>query len=311
MKVLITGVDGFIAANLAKLMIERGHEVTGMALNRKGATSLDALNIKCRVEYGDVTDAAFVERVINSTEAQIVYHLAAVSIVRKAAANPALCLRTNIVGTINVLDACAKAGHVEACVVASSDKAYGDHDGHAYGETDELKPTGTYEVSKACADLITRTYPGGHCRMMVTRCGNVYGPGDLNWSRLVPNSIRNAINGMPPVIHADAWNYRREWVYVRDACMAYEAIAEKGYGGEAYNIGSGVTTSAGDIATEIANSMGAPMPIIAGALMCREIPEQALNCTKIAELGWECAFSHEIGLQDTIKWYTAYLRWPR
>lgn len=308
MRVLIFGADGFLGANLAKLMIERGHEATGTALNRKGATSLDALDVKCRVEYGDVTDPSFVERVINSTEAQIVYHLAAVSIVRKAAANPALCLRTNIMGTVNVLDACAKAGHVEACVVASSDKAYGDHDGHAYGEEDELKPTGAYEVSKACADLIARTYPGGDCRMMVTRCGNLYGPGDLNWSRLVPNSIRNAVNGKPPVVHADAWDYRREWLYVQDACTAYALIADKGTGGEAYNVGSGFTMTAGDMATSIAMLMGSPMPVTGGSLRCSEIPEQALDCTKIRDLGWNPVPSFNLRLAETIQWYSHYLQ---
>ncbi len=311
MRIVITGADGFIGANLARLMIERGHEVTGLALDRKGATSLDALNVKCRIEYGDVTDAAFVDRVINSTEAQAVFHLAAISIVRKAATNPALCLKTNIVGTINILDACARAGHVESVVIASSDKAYGDHGGLVYIETDELRPIGVYETSKACADLLARTYPSGNCRIMVVRCGNVYGPGDLNWSRLVPNSIRNAVNGCPPQIHADAWSYRREWVYVPDACVAYETIAKLGKGGQAYNVGSGITMAAGEMATEIASSMGAPMPVMGGALGCSEIPEQALDCTKIAQLGWSSAISFERALEQTIRWYTHYLRWPR
>lgn len=156
MRTLVTGADGYLGANLCKALIERGHEVTGTSLNRKESTSLDALIVKCRVEFGDVTDTAFVERVISSSEADWVFHLAAVSIVRIAQASPARALNTNIMGTVNVLEACRHLP-VKSVVVASSDKAYGYH-GRPYVEDFALLPTAPYETSKACADMIARCY---------------------------------------------------------------------------------------------------------------------------------------------------------
>lgn len=300
MRCLVTGADGFLGANLVKLLLDEGHEVTGTALNRKGYTSLDALGVKCRVEYGDIREREFIERVVNASEPEWVFHLAAVSIVKHAAADPLRCYQTNIIGTANVLQA-AKGARV---VVASSDKAYGDHGGALYVETDALKPGGVYEISKACADMIARG-----AGAMVTRCGNIYGMGDLNWSRLVPNSIRLAYYGMPPQVHAGAWQYKREWVFVQDVCAAYMAIAERGQAGEAYNIGSGVVMTAGDMAVTIADKMGAPPPVLNDALPCGEIPEQALDAAKLRALFWEPDWPLEQALNETMKWYRRYSRW--
>jgi len=127
MRALISGAEGFLGANLCKALLAQGHDVTALSLNRQKHTSLDALGVECRTEYGDVTDAVFVERVIAASEAEWVFHLAAVSIVRIAQASPALALRTNILGTLNVMEACRKLPGVKSIVVASSDKAYGDH----------------------------------------------------------------------------------------------------------------------------------------------------------------------------------------
>jgi len=310
MRCLVTGADGFLGANLVKLLLDEGHEVTGTALNRKGYTSLDALAVKCRVEYGDVTDLTFIERVLNATEAQWVFHLAAVSIVRQAAANPRRCYETNIMGTVNLLEACSRAQGIDAVIVASSDKAYGDNGGALYAETDELKPKGIYEVSKACADLIARSY-AGKMNVIVTRCGNLFGPGDLNWSRLVPNSIRLAYQGYPPQIYAAADAYKREWVYVKDACRAYLLLAQKGRRGEAYNVGSGWVSTASNIAYIIANVFQSPEPVMVDPLKCGEIVSQALDSSKLRRLGWEPQDDMHIMLTDTCRWYTRYLRWPQ
>ena len=208
MKVLVTGAEGFLGANLCAELTARGHEVTAASLNRKGGTSLDALGVKTRIEYGDVTDMAFVDRIVSSSEADWIFHLAAVSIVRTAQSNPALALRTNILGTINVLESAKRTG--ARVLTASSDKAYGDHDGAEYIEWMSLKPTGAYEVSKTCADHIGQLYGA-----IVVRCANLYGDGDLNWSRLVPNSIRLALSGKSPQIYGDAIYNKREWLYVK------------------------------------------------------------------------------------------------
>ena len=311
MRALVTGGDGFLGANLVQALQRDGHEVTAMALNRKGVTSLDALGVKCRVEYGDITDREYVERVVNAVDPQWVFHLAAVSIVGRAAADPRRCYATNIMGTVNVLDACSKSMNVLAVVVASSDKAYGDHGNAEYVETAQLKPGGVYETSKACADMIARGYNGGGMRVMVTRCANLYGGGDLNWSRLVPNSVEHAINGHAPVVYANAWAYRREWVYVQDACKAYIALAYEGRGGEAYNVGSGEVLTAGDMAVLIADKCESPMPQLVDGLPCAEIPEQRLNWDKIAAMGWGPLVTLDEGLRETIAWYKRYLRWAQ
>lgn len=304
MRTLIFGADGFLGANLCRLLLEHGHEVTGTALNRKGHTSLDALKVDCRVEYGDVTDRAFVERVVNATEAEWVFHLAAVSIVRIAENDAYRALRTNILGTLNVLEACSCLP-VKAVVMASSDKAYGDYCGEPYTEDMPLRPGGAYETSKACADLIGQFYGRNGTRVMVTRCGNLYGPGDLNWSRLVPGSCRRAIRGEAPVINAGAWNYKREWLHVEDAARAYVTLAQKGESG-AYNVGTGDVMTAGDVAQHIAGIDGAPCPV-EQPVAFSEIPAQRLDATKVRGLGWAPGIGLAAGLLNVYDWYAEYL----
>jgi len=302
MRVLVTGAEGFLGANLCKELVERGHEVTGASLNRSGLTSLDALEVKCRIEYGDVTDADFVDRVITSSEPEWVFHLAAVSIVRVAQAAPALTLRTNILGTINVLEACSKLPWGKRVLIASSDKAYGDHGGKPYTENMPLKPTGAYEVSKTCADHIGLLYGA-----TVVRCANVYGAGDLNWSRLVPNSCRLALSGQAPQIYGDAAEAKREWLYIDDAVKAYILLAESGSPG-AYNVGSGEQYSPIDVADIITKHAVCMVPEwIEKKHAFYEIPVQVLDCNKIRMLGWEADCNIHTGLELTVDWYKDYL----
>jgi CDP-glucose 4,6-dehydratase len=303
MRVLITGGEGFLGANLAKELINQGHEVTVTSLNRSGLTSLDALGVKCRIEYGNVIDREFVNRVIASTEAEWVFHLAAISIVRIASASPALALETNIMGTLNVLDACELLG--AKCIIASSDKAYGDHKGVPYCEDMPLKPTGAYEVSKACADHIGQLY-----RAIVVRCANLYGPADLNWSRLIPNSIRRALHGETPQIYGDAISDKREWIYVDDAVKAYIRLAEKATPG-AYNVGSGAQMSPMEMGEQIAKMTGCEDPqMVSKDNEFYEIREQVLNCSKMYQLGWNAEYSILRGLTKTLQWYKEYFHLP-
>lgn len=301
LRALIFGADGYLGANLARYLLDRGHEVIGAALNRKGETSLDALDVSLRLEYGDVTDYAFVERLVNAYEPTHVFHLAAVSIVKIADANPARAFRTNILGTLNVADACKRAD--VRCIVASSDKAYGDNNGKPYFEETPFNPTGAYEISKASADMVARHYGA-----IVTRCANLYGPGDLNFSRLVPNACRHALKGEPPVVNRGAWNYKREWLYVKDACKAYITVAQKGCPGRAYNVGSGVVRSAGQVASYIAHIAGVPEPTEASRVQtCYEIPTQVMNSDRIHGLEWEHTTDLGDGLRKTLDWYAEYL----
>lgn len=302
MKALVTGAEGFLGANLCKELIAQGHEVTGTSLNRTKHTSLDALSVNCRIEYGDVTDPAFVDRVINSSEADWVFHLAAVSIVRIANALPARTLQTNIMGTVNVVDACQRM-HVKRVLVASSDKAYGDHGGLPYTEDMALKPTGAYEVSKTCADHIGMLYGA-----TVVRCANLYGPADLNWSRLIPNSCRLALRGEAPRIYGDAVNDKREWIYVQDAVNAYIHLAKHGEAG-AYNVGSNWQMSPLGVADVITSMLHTSIPeVVEKERKFYEIPTQALDCTKIISTGWQPEFDIYQGLMQTVNWYQVYLQ---
>lgn len=300
MRALVTGAEGFLGANLCKALVEQGHEVTAASLNRRGKTSLDALGVNTRIEYGDVTDTAFVERIVSSSEADWIFHLAAVSIVRAAQANPALALRTNILGTLNVLESAKRTG--AKVMVASSDKAYGDHNGAEYVEGMALKPTGAYEVSKTCADHIGNLYGA-----VVVRCANLYGDGDLNWSRLVPNSIRLALQGRAPQIYGGAVYNKREWLYVKDAVDAYIKLAEEGLPG-AYNVGSGEQASPLEVAEIVCGMIGSPFPeVVQKKRDFYEIPEQKLNCDKIRGLGWNPDTYLTTGLYQSIEWYREYL----
>lgn len=306
MNVLVTGADGFLGANLCAALLADGHDVVGAALNRKGRTSLDALGVDIRMEYGDVLDRDYLRRLVNAHEPRWVFHLAAVSIVRIAEADPYRCVATNVMGALNALDAC-RYGPVAALVVASSDKAYGDYGGVACTEDMELRPKGTYELSKALADVLAQGYARHlETRVVVTRCANLYGPGDLNWSRLVPNSCRRIWRGAPPQVHPGAWQYRREWLHVWDAVRAYMLLAELGSKGEAYNVGSGQTVTAGYVAKHLADLAGVRTPVESNVHV-REIPAQSLCSDRVHTLGWRPLVGLEHGLGDTLAWYRDYL----
>jgi len=301
MRALVFGGEGFLGANLARELVARGHEVTVTSLHRQNKTSLDALGVSCRVEYGDVTDYNFVERVISASEPDWVFHLAAVSIVRIASRSPLRTLNTNIIGTANVLEACNKLG-IKKVLVASSDKAYGDQNGVPYREDMPLKPTGVYEVSKACADNIAGIYDA-----IVLRCANLYGEADLNFSRLIPNSFRLALSGRSPEIYGDAVDARREWLYVEDAVCAYIALAENGLPG-AYNVGSGEQASPLEIGGLISQMTGSLSPEwVRKETEFYEIGQQMIDCTKILAIGWKPYTGIVAGLNKTSEWYKKYL----
>jgi len=309
MKAIVTGAEGFLGANLCKVLLAQGHQVTACSLNRANHTSLDALGVNCRIEYGDVTDASFVERVIAGCEAEWVFHLAAVSIVRIAQAAPAIALRTNILGTINVLEACRRLPGVKSVVCASSDKAYGDHGGKTYREDMPLLPVAPYEVSKAAADLIAQSYAATYgMNVKVTRCANLYGPADLNWSRLIPNSCRQSLRGLRPVVHQGTAHMQRDYLHVDDAVNAYIWLATCAVPG-VYNVGNGDVASTLEIALSIARLTGAPEPICEPKQQpFMEIPTQELDTAKIRNLGWESCIRLPDGLVRTVGWYNSYLR---
>jgi CDP-glucose 4,6-dehydratase len=310
---LITGARGFGGAWLAKALLERGEQVVSLDHDHpeRPHSTLGLLGIEADVAdtTGDVADIELLDRLIREHEVSAVFHLAAEAIVATVAASPVRAFETNVRGTWNVLEAC-RANGVERVVVASSDKAYGAHDELPYREDFPLKPTAPYEASKAAADLLARCYwPSYGVPVAVTRFANIYGGGDLNFSRLVPEAVCAAIDGRAPVLRSDG-SPERDLLYVEDAASAYLAIADAldrdDVRGEAFNAGGGQPYAVGEIVDLVVRLAGSDVePDIQGRGNPEgEIDRQFVDPTKLRErTGWEPRVGLEDGLERTIEWY--------
>jgi CDP-glucose 4,6-dehydratase len=265
------------------------------------------------VAHGDVGDGALIERVIGEYEVDTVFHLAAQAIVGIANRGPTPTFETNIRGTWTVLEACRRAG-VERTIVASSDKAYGSHEELPYRETLPLQPSYPYDVSKAAADLLARSYAHSFgLPVAVTRFANLYGGGDFNLSRLVPEAVLAAIAGRRPVIRSDG-TPERDFLYVEDAVEAYLAIADlldDGRGaGEAFNAGPGEPRSVQEVVELVCALAGTGVtPDVRGSgTPSGEISRQWVDASKLRDLtGWAPRVELEEGLSRTIAWYREHL----
>jgi CDP-glucose 4,6-dehydratase len=310
---LVTGARGFGGAWLAKALLERGEQVVSLDHDHpeRPHTTLGLLGIEADVAdaTGDLADTELLDRLIREHEVSAVFHLAAEAIVATVAASPVRAFETNVRGTWNVLEAC-RANGVERVVVASSDKAYGAHDELPYREDFPLKPTAPYEASKAAADLLARCYwPSYGVPVAVTRFANIYGGGDLNFSRLVPEAVCAAIDGRAPVLRSDG-SPERDLLYVEDAASAYLAIADAldrdDVRGEAFNAGGGRPYAVGEIVDLVVRLAGSDVePDIQGRGNPEgEIDRQFVDPTKLRErTGWEPRVGLEDGLERTIEWY--------
>jgi CDP-glucose 4,6-dehydratase len=313
---LVTGGRGFVGAWLLKELLECGEHVISfdVADERSGPSGLELLGIEDDVEEarGDLRDAELLERTLANGDVDAVFHLAAQTIVGTAAGSPAETFDVNVRGTWTLLEACRKRG-VGRVVVASSDKAYGAHDELPYREHFALKPTAPYEASKSAADLIARSYWHSYrVPVAVTRFANIFGGGDLNFSRLIPEAVSAAIDGRAPVIRSDG-SPVRDFLYVEDAVGAYLAIAgaldREEVRGEAFNAGGERPYAVGEVVELIARLSGSGVEAdIRGAGNPEgEIDRQYVDATKIRErVGWSPAISLEEGLRRTIEWYRAH-----
>jgi CDP-glucose 4,6-dehydratase len=311
--VLVTGADGLIGSHLSRRLLERGAEVVVVRRDRPPVGGLELQGIDRRVHAvaGDICDEGLIARTLAEYEIVDVFHLAAQTQVGVAARSPRSTFETNVRGTWIVLEACRGQG-VESVVVASSDKSYGRHDRLPYTEDAALAPVYPYDVSKAAADLITRSYwHTFELPVAVTRLANVYGGGDLNRARLIPETIGAALHGRAPVLRSDG-SPERDFLYVDDAVTAYLAIrgavssGEPGARGEPFNAGSGEARRVGDVVATICRLAGTGVtPEIRGAgVPANEIDRQWLDSAKLAGLtGWRPETSLEDGLRSTIEWY--------
>lgn len=274
----------------------------------------DGIEERCAIALADLTDHDAIVRVLNEHEVGEVFHLAAQAIVGTANRSPLGSWESNVRGTYTLLEACRTLGTVQRVVVASSDKAYGSHEELPYREDFALQPRHPYDVSKACTDLIARSYAYSYgLPVAVTRLANVYGPGDLNWSRIVPDTARALARGERPVIRSDGES-QRDYIYVEDAVDAYLAVAASldrpELSGRAWNGGSGRPYRVLDVVrTLIAVSGRDVEPDIQGeGTPAGEISRQYLDSSAMrAELGWEPRWELERGLRATWEWYREYL----
>jgi len=300
--ILITGIQGFVGSNLALHELARGHHVIGIVRDRNHKTRKDILS-KCSIVVGDICDLAVVDHAVGHYEVDVVYHLAANSIVSVGVNDPVANYRSNVMGTVNVLDSVRRINPRAKVVVASSDKAYGVHDTLPYTEDMKLNPGCPYSTSKSCTDLISQSFAKTYdLNINTVRCSNIYGPGDMNLSRLIPKSILRILRGERPVIYSGVAAYRRELIYVRDVCKAYSHLTEVGVPGEIYNIGINEFHTIEGIVNKITSIMGSEgVEIVEKEFP--EIPFQWMDGTKLSSLGWSPTVSLDDGLQLTIDWY--------
>ena len=310
----MTGGRGFGGSWLAKALLEAGATVVSFDRRSYRPSGLALLGIDADVvdETGELEDLERLSGLVEGERIDTVFHLAAQAIVGDANASPLPTFRANIEGTWNVLEA-ARRGAVERVVVASSDKAYGSHDQLPYTEDAALQPTYPYDVSKAAADLITRSYwHTFELPVAVTRFANIYGGGDLNFSRLIPEVVTAVLDGRRPVIRSDG-SPERDFLYVEDVAEAYMAIANalsaEQARGEAFNAGWGKPNPVREVVELVLELSGSDVePDFRGdGTPSGEIDRQFLDSTKIRKVtGWEPQVPLREGLERTIDWYTAH-----
>lgn len=315
-RVFVTGCTGILGSWLTLALVNVGASVVGLIRDRVPLSNLNLSGAVQRITAvdGDITDGELLERVLNEYEVEVVFHLAAQPLVRLANRAPAGTFEVNIKGTWLLLEACRRSATVKRIVVASSDKAYGDQDVLPYSEEAPLQGRHPYDVSKSCADLIAQTYATTYrLPIAVTRCGNIYGGGDLNWDRIVPGTMRSVLRGEAPVIRSDG-SPVRDYLYVDDIVDGYLRLAERlddpAVCGQAFNFGMDDPRSALNMAETIIALSDHPglKPVVLNQAS-HEIAKQFLSSEKAQRvLGWRAQYSLEDGLRRTLAWYREFLQ---
>lgn len=316
--VLVTGATGLLGGWMVKQLLECGAEVVCLIRDwvPKSAVIQTQLIQQTTVVRGDVREHALLERILGEYEIETVFHLAAQTTVPVANRNPLSTFETNIGGTWALLEACRRSPTVKQVVVASSDKAYGDQEILPYTEDMALQGRHPYDASKSCADLLAQAYAATYrLPVAITRCGNFYGGGDLNWNRIVPGTIRAALRGRRPVIRSDG-QYVRDYFYVEDAAAANLLLAQRmadnqTLQGQAFNFSYERQCTVLDLVRLILRLMASSLEPDIRNEPLNEIRSQHLSAAKARTvLGWQPLFTLEDGLTRTIEWYRALLTGP-
>jgi len=312
--VFVTGATGLVGGWVVRELLAAGADV--VCLVRDWVPRCELVTggsiEEVRVVRGDVRDQETVERTLGEYEIATVIHLAAQTTVGVANRNPVSTLDVNIRGTWALLEACRRSPTVQQIITASSDKAYGDQDVLPYREDAPVAGRNPYDVSKSCADLLAQMYAKSYrLPVCVTRCGNFYGGGDLNWNRIVPGTIRSVIRGERPVIRSDG-EFTRDYLYVEDGVRAYLLLAEQlaarpALGGEVFNFSCEQPVTVLELVARILDAMGSDLKPDVRNEASNEIRDQYLDASKARTmLGWSPSSTFDASLHATIDWYTGY-----
>lgn len=311
----VTGATGLAGSWLVKRLLVLGADVICLVRDWVPQSEMHRSDVLGRVSVvrGDVRDQALLERVLGEYEIDTVIHLAAQTLVPVANRNPVSTLDTNIRGTWSLLEACRRSPCVHQIVIASSDKAYGSQERLPYKETAPLQGRHPYDVSKSCADLVAQAYAATYqVPVVISRCGNFYGGGDLNWNRIVPGTIRSVIRGEPPVIRSDG-KAIRDYFYVEDGAAAYTLLVERlasdpSLAGRAFNFSNEQPLMVLDLAQRILALMGSDLPLDIRNKAANEIRDQRLSAAQARRvLGWRPLFDLDEGLKRSVEWYADLL----
>jgi CDP-glucose 4,6-dehydratase len=305
--VFVTGASGFIGSAISQALIKNGANVNCLvrAKNKENEKKLEGATIY----EGDILDYRLMCEIISSQEIDYIFHLAASAIVRISARDPMTTYNTNVMGTVTLLEAARNVGRCKKIIVASSDKAYGDHEVLPYTEKMPLQPKNTYDTSKACSDMIARSYAHNYSMpIVVTRCSNVYGPGDPNESRIIPNSIIRVMKGQPPILYSDVSSMEREFIYIDDVVEAFLnlSLSDSRTNGIAFNVGGTGSIVVSDMTKMILRLMSSKLEpeIIQRENVFKEIKKQYIDASLLtAATGWTAKTFIEEGLSKTINWY--------
>jgi CDP-glucose 4,6-dehydratase len=313
---LVTGASGLVGGWLVRRLLEARADVVCLVRDQVPDSDLwrGGLLARVKVVHGDVTDAATLERALGEYEVDTVFHLAAQTLVPIANRNPVSTFESNIAGTWRLMEACRRSPKVKQIVLASSDKAYGDHEKLPYDEATPLQGRHPYDVSKSCADLIAQSYAYTWCLpVAITRCGNFYGGGDLNWNRIVPGTVRSILRGERPIIRSDG-KFVRDYFYVEDGAAAYMLLAEKlaadrALAGAAYNFSNQQQLTVLELVGKILEAMQSRLEPVVLNEASNEIRHQYLDASRARrELSWKPLFDLDEGLRRTIAWYRELLK---